>query len=73
MSQESLYVFEVKPSGGKDKEIRVDVNINGHPMPLLLTLPQQYPLLVRILTISTSETWRCKNHRLTLMVTLAMI
>ena len=29
--QESL--FEVKPSGGKDKEIRVDLEINGHSMP----------------------------------------
>ena len=29
--QESL--FEVKPSGGEDKEIRVDVEINGHSMP----------------------------------------
>ena len=28
--QESL--FEVKPSGGKDKEIRVDMEINGHSM-----------------------------------------
>ena len=29
--QESL--FGVKPSGGEDKEIRVDVEINGHSMP----------------------------------------
>ena len=30
LSQESL--IEVNPSGGKDKEIRVDVQINGHLM-----------------------------------------
>ena len=31
VSQESL--FEVKPEGGKDKEIRLDVEINRHSMP----------------------------------------
>ena len=34
--QESL--FEVKPSGGKDKEIRVDVEINGHSMPFTVDI-----------------------------------
>ena len=32
--QESL--FEVKPSGGEDKEIRVDVKINGHSLPFIV-------------------------------------
>ena len=34
VKQESL--FDVKPSGGEDKEIRVDVEINGHSMPFTI-------------------------------------
>ena len=36
VSQKSL--FEAKPSGGKDKKIRVDVEINGHSMPFIVDI-----------------------------------